>query len=86
MLRQGVEARARRRPEPGGGAASYVEPHLALRQTSRPFSSGTHQVRNSHQSEDRDGSLPSPSRPPCLVAADKAIRITTMHCVWQQVT
>ena len=25
MLRQGVEARARRRPKPGGGAASYVD-------------------------------------------------------------
>jgi hypothetical protein len=24
--------------------------------------------------------------PAMLVAADKAIRITTMHCVWQKVT
>ena len=40
MLRQSVEARARRRPKPGGGMASYVEPQLARRQTSRPFSSG----------------------------------------------
>jgi L-alanine-DL-glutamate epimerase-like enolase superfamily enzyme len=29
----------RLQPKPGGGAASYVEPHLARRQTSRPFSS-----------------------------------------------
>ena len=88
MLRQGVEARARRRPKPGGGAASYVDRILggnkpADLSVQAPTKYET--VINLKTAKALGLAVPAAM----LVAADKADRITTMlwlHWIWQKVT
>jgi len=86
MLGQGVEAGARRRLKPGGGAASSMSTaSCAATSTNQLTFQFSHQPAiNLKTAKALDFAVPAAM----LVAADKAIRITTilLHCIWQKVT